>query len=126
MTDGATAGEPSAGAGAGAGAAPAGRPRVGRAPVDRTSLAWQRTSATAALVALFAAVTAVRLGEPAVGIAATVLALVGLIVGATTPRVHRSTADRRDPWPVIVRAAVVLALSAVVGIMLAIAALAGG
>ncbi len=103
-----------------------GGPRVSRAPVDRTSLAWQRTSATAALVALFAAVTALRLGEPAVGIAAIVLALIGLVVGATTPRVHRSTADYRDPWPVIVRAAVVLGLSALVGATLAVGAVIGG
>lgn len=104
----------------------AGGRRVGRAPVDRTSLAWQRTSATAALVALFAAVTALRLGEPAVGIAALVLSGVGLVVGASTPRVHRSTAEQRDPWPIIVRAAVVLGLSAAVGVMLAVAAIVGG
>lgn len=100
--------------------------RVGRGPVDRTSLAWQRTSATAALVALFAAVTALRLGEPAVGVAAFVLSLVGLVVGASTPRVRRSEAEQRDPWPIIVRAAVVLLLTAAVGVMLAIAALVGG
>ncbi|WP_168914705.1 hypothetical protein [Microcella flavibacter] len=100
--------------------------RVGRSPVDRTSLAWQRTSATAALVALFAAVTALRLGEPEVGIAATALSVVGLVVGASTPRVRRSTAEHRDAWPVVVRAAVVLVLSAAVGVMLAVAALVGG
>ena len=53
-----------------------------RAPVDRTSLSWQRTAAHSTLVALFAAITAVRLGEPAVASAAGVLILTAVVVAA--------------------------------------------
>lgn len=92
-----------------------------RAPVDRTSLSWQRTAAHSTLVGLFATITAVRLGEPAVAVAAGVLILTAVIVAATTPRVHRSTADRRDPWPLMVRTAVVVVLSSVVAVVLLVA-----
>jgi len=92
-----------------------------RAPVDRTSLSWQRTEAHSTLVALFAAITAVRLGEPAVAIAAGALILAAVIVAASTPRVHRSTAERRDPWSLMVRTAVVVVLSAVVAVVLLVA-----
>lgn len=78
-----------------------------------------------ALVALIAAAAALRLEEPAVGIAAAVLAVIGILVGASTPRVRRSTADQRDPWPLVVRATIVLGLSAAVGVMLAVSALLG-
>ena len=57
---------------------------------------------------------------------ALVLSLIGLAVGASTPRVRRSTAEQRDPWPVIEWAAVVLGLTAAVGVMLAVAAVLGG
>ena len=92
-----------------------------RAPVDRTSLSWQRTEAHSTLVALFAAITAVRLGEPAVAIAAGALILASVIVAASTPRVHRSTAERRDPWSLMVRTAAVVVLSAVVAVVLLVA-----
>ncbi len=92
-----------------------------RAPVDRTSLSWQRTTAHSALVALVAAATALRLGEPLVGIVAASLAMVALVVGATTPRVRRSTADRRDPWPLMLRTLAVLGASALVALMLVVA-----
>lgn len=92
-----------------------------RAPVDRTSLSWQRTEAHSTLVALFAAITAVRLGEPAVAIAAGALILAVVIVAASTPRVHRSTAERRDPWSLMVRTAAVVVLSAVVAVVLLVA-----
>jgi hypothetical protein len=92
-----------------------------RAPVDRTSLSWQRTAAHSTLVALFAAITAVRLGEPAVASAAGVLILTAVVVAATTPRVHRSTAERRDPWSLMVRTAGVVVLSAVVAVVLLVA-----
>jgi len=78
-----------------------------------------------ALVALLAAIAALRLGEPAVGIAAAVLAVIGIVVGASTPRVRRSTAHQRDPWPLVMRATIVLGLSAAVGVMLAVSALFG-
>ena len=92
-----------------------------RAPVDRTSLSWQRTAAHSTLVALFSSITAVRLGEPAVAIAAGVLILTTVIVAATTPRVHRSTAERRDPWSLMVRTAAVVVLGAVVAVVLLVA-----
>lgn len=91
-----------------------------RAPVDRTSLSWQRTAAHSALVALVAAATALQLGEPLVGIIAAGLAIVALVVGATTPRVRRSTADRRDPWPLMVRTLLVLLASSVVALTLVV------
>ncbi len=92
-----------------------------RAPVDRTSLSWQRTAMHAAIVALFAAVTSFQLGEPAVAISAAVLAGVTIIVGATTPRVTRSDVEQRDPWMLMVRTVVVLGASALVALMLVVA-----
>lgn len=89
-----------------------------RAPVDRTSLSWQRTAAHSALVALVAAATALQLGEPLVGIIAAALAMAALLIGATTPRVHRSTVERRDPWALMVRTLIVLLASSMVAIML--------
>lgn len=98
-----------------------------RAPVDRTSLSWQRTAAHSALVALVAAATALQLGEPFVGIIAAGLAIVALAVGATTPRVRRSTAERRDPWNLMVRTLLVLLASSLVAIVLVVTvALDGG
>ncbi len=92
-----------------------------RAPVDRTSLAWQRTALQASLVALFAALTALRLGEPSVGAVGAVLAAGAVLVGAATPRVHRSQLAGREPWALIVRTVVVLAASALVTIVLVMA-----
>jgi len=92
-----------------------------RTPVDRTSLSWQRTALQASLVALFAAVTALRLGEPTVGVIAAVLAAAAVVTGATTPRVKRAELDVRDPWALMVRTVVVLTASAVVTVMLVVA-----
>lgn len=92
-----------------------------RAPVDRTSLSWQRTALQASLVALFAAVTALRLGEPTVGVVAAVLAAAAVVAGATTPRVKRAELDGRDPWALMVRTVVVLSASAVVTVVLVVA-----
>jgi len=95
--------------------------RTSRAPVDRTSLSWQRTTAHSIIVSLVAAITSLQLGEPSVGIAAGALALVALGIGATTPRVHRSTAERREPWDLMARTVAVLGLSAVVALVLVVA-----
>lgn len=92
-----------------------------RAPVDRTSLSWQRTAMHSAIVAVFAAVTSFQLGEPAVAIAAAVLAGFSIIVGATTPRVTRRDVEQRDPWVLMLRTVVVLGASAVVAVMLVVA-----
>lgn len=89
-----------------------------RAPVDRTSLAWQRTALQAAIVALFAALTALRLGEPSVGVFAALLAAGAVVTGAATPRVHRSQLVGRDPWALIVRTVLVLVASAIVTVVL--------
>lgn len=89
-----------------------------RGPVDRTSLSWQRTSAHSSLVALVAAATALQLGEPLVGIIAAGLAMATLLIGATTPRVRRSTAEHRDPWALMVRTLLVLLASSIVALML--------
>lgn len=86
--------------------------------VNRTTLAWERTSAAASLVALWAAFTSYRLGEPAVGIVSTVVALAALVLGVTTPRASRSHPGRRPTWQLIERATLVLALTASLGVML--------
>lgn len=96
------------------------------APASRTSLSWQRTSASSALVALFAAFTAFRLGELPVAIAAGVVALVALVVGATTPRVSRSHPEDRHPYGLIMRGAVVLGVTGALGAALAVMAIVGG
>ena len=95
-------------------------------PANRTSLSWQRTSAAAALVAMFAAFTAFRLGEPGVAIASGVVALVGLLVGATTPRVSRHRPEDRHPYAFIVRGAIVLAMTGLLGVALAVYAIIDG
>lgn len=92
-----------------------------RAPVDRTSLSWQRTAMHSAIVALFAAVTSIQLGEPVVAIAAAVLAGFAIVVGATTPRVTRADVEQREPWAHMLRSVVVLGASAAVGVMLVVA-----
>lgn len=92
-----------------------------RAPVDRTSLAWQRTALQASLVALFAAVTALRLGEPTVGVVAAVLAAAAVVAGAATPRVKRADLDGRDPWGLMLRTVLVLSASALVTVVLVVA-----
>lgn len=96
------------------------------APANRTSLSWQRTSASSALVALFAAFTAFRLGELPVAIAAGVVALVALVVGAAMPRVSRSHPEDRHPYSVIVCGAIVLATTGALGAALAVMAIVGG
>lgn len=96
-------------------------PDARRAPVDRTSLSWQRTAMHSALLALVAAVTAITLGEPAVAVVAVVLAGFAIVVGATTPRVKRSELADRDPWMLMLRTVVVLGATALVGVMLVVA-----
>ncbi len=96
-------------------------PDARRAPVDRTSLSWQRTAMHSALLALVAAVTAITLGEPAVAVVAVVLAGFAIVVGATTPRVKRSELADRDPWMLMLRTVVVLSATALVGVMLVVA-----
>lgn len=96
-------------------------PDAPRAPVDRTSLSWQRTAMHSALLALVAAVTAITLGEPVVAVVAVVLAGFAIVVGATTPRVKRAELDDRDPWMLMLRTVVVLSATALVGVMLVVA-----
>lgn len=96
-------------------------PDARRAPVDRTSLSWQRTAMHAALLALVAAVTATQLGEPAVAVGAAVVAGFAIVVGATTPRVKRDGVERRDPWMLMLRTVVVLGATALVAVMLVVA-----
>lgn len=93
-------------------------PDARRAPVDRTSLAWQRTALQSSLVALFAGVTALQLGEPAVGIVAAALAGVAIVLGAVMPRVHRTTVEHHEPWPLMVRTVAVVMVTGVVTIAL--------
>lgn len=92
-----------------------------RAPVDRTSLSWQRTALQASLVALFAALTALRLGEPVVGVVAAALAAAAVVAGAATPRVTRASLDGRDPWNLMLRTVLVLLASALVTVVLVVA-----
>lgn len=92
-----------------------------RAPVDRTSLAWQRTALQSSLVALFAGVTALQLGEPAVGIVAAALAGAAIVLGAVTPRVKRATVEQHEPWPLMLRTVAVVALTGVIAVVLVIA-----
>ena len=92
-----------------------------RAPVDRTSLSWQRTALHSAIVALFAAVTSIQLGEPAGAVVASIIAGFAIVVGATTPRVKRTDVDERDPWMLMLRTVVVLIASALVSVMLVVA-----
>ncbi len=92
-----------------------------RAPVDRTSLSWQRTAMHSALLALVAAVTATQLGEPAVAVGGAVIAGFAILVGATTPRVKRSEVADRDPWMLMLRTVVVIGATALVAVMLVVA-----
>jgi len=94
---------------------------VRRAPVDRTSLSWQRTAMHSALLALVAAVTAITLGEPLVAALAAVAAGFAIVVGATTPRVKRAELADRDPWMLMLRAVIVLGATALCGVMLVLA-----
>jgi len=99
----------------------AANPDTHRAPVDRTTLSWQRTVMHSVIVALVAAFTAIYLGEPAVAVVAALLAAFAVIMGATTPRVKRAELDQRDPWMLILRTALVLAASGLVAVMLVVA-----
>lgn len=96
-------------------------PDARRAPVDRTSLSWQRTALHAALLALVAAVTATQLGEPAIAATGAVIAGFAIVVGAATPRVKRSELADRDPWMLMVRTVVVLGATALVAVLLVVA-----
>lgn len=95
-------------------------------PANRTTLSWQRTSASSALVGLFAGFTAFRLGELGVAVAAGAVALGALILGATNPRVSRHHPELRHPYGHIVRGAIVLALTGLVGAAVAVYALVEG
>jgi len=92
-----------------------------RTPVDRTTLAWQRTVMHSVIVALAGAFAAIYLGEPAVAVVAALLAGFAVIVGATTPRVKRSELNQRDPWMLMLRTALVLAASGLVAVLLVVA-----
>ncbi|MFN4000968.1 hypothetical protein [Microcella sp.] len=96
-------------------------PDARRAPVDRTSLSWQRTAMHSALLALVAAVTATQLGEPGVAVVGAVIAGFAIVVGATTPRVKPSQVADRDPWMLMLRTVVVLGATALVAVMLVVA-----
>lgn len=96
-------------------------PDARRAPVDRTSLSWQRTALHAALLAVVAAVTAITLGEPVVAALAALLAGFTIVVGATTPRVKRADVEHRDPWMLMLRTVIVLGATALVAVMLVVA-----
>lgn len=89
-------------------------------------MSWRRTSASSALVALFAAFTAFRLGELPVAIASGAVALGALVVGATSPRVSRRHPEDRHAYGFIVRGAVVLAVTELLGAVLAVTAIVGG
>lgn len=84
--------------------------------VDRTFLAWQRTIAHCALLVIFATFVCIRVGEPAVAIGASILALIAVGVGVTLPRPRQP--HRRGPWPLMLRAAAVLGLAAALGVAL--------
>lgn len=84
--------------------------------VDRTFLSWQRTIAHSALLVIFATVVCIRVGEPAVAIASSVIALIAIGVGVTLPRPR--TTQRRGSWPLMLRAAAVLGLAAGLGVVL--------
>ncbi len=96
-------------------------PDAPRAPVDRTSLSWQRTAMHSTLLALVAAVTATQLDEPGVAVIGAVIAGFAIVVGAVTPRVKRSEAADRDPWMLMVRTVIVLVATALVAVMLVVA-----
>lgn len=82
---------------------------------DRSSLAWQRTMAQAALVVLVAAVTSIRVGEPLVTIGAAVLAIGALSLAARAPSAGR----RRAAWPLMRSAATVTIVAGALGAALA-------
>ena len=57
-------------------------------------------------------------GSVITGLYAAGLAMATLLIGATTPRVRRSTAEHRDPWALMVRTLLVLLASSIVALML--------
>lgn len=78
---------------------------------DRSSLSWQRTMAQAALVVLFAAVTSIRVGEPAVTIGAGVLAVVAFGLAAFAP----SAGSRKSAWSLMRSVATVTIVAGMLG-----------
>lgn len=86
--------------------------------VDRTFLSWQRTIAHSALLVIFGTFVCIRVGEPAVAIGASIIALIAIAVGVTLPRPRPRPSTRRDPWPLMLRAAAVLGLAAALGVVL--------
>jgi hypothetical protein len=86
---------------------------------DRSSLAWQRTMAQAALVVLFAAVTSIRVGEPTVTIGAAALAVVAFGLAAGAPSAGR----RKSAWPLMRTAAGITFVAGMLGAILPIALL---
>jgi len=93
-------------------------PDAHRAPVDRTSLSWQRTAMHSAIVAFIAAVASIQPGEAVVAVVAGFV----IIVGAAAPRVKRTEVTYRHPWALMVRTVVVLGAAAAVAVMLVVAA----
>lgn len=86
---------------------------------DRSSLAWQRTMAQAALVVLFAAVTSIRVGEPLVTIGAAILAVAAFGVAAVAPSAGR----RAAAWPLMRTAATITIIAGLLGAALPVALL---
>ena len=84
---------------------------------DRSSLSWQRTTAQAALVVLFAAVTSIRVGEPAVTIGAGVLAVVAFGLAAFAP----SAGSRKSAWSLMRSVATVTIVAGMLGAAIPIA-----
>lgn len=84
---------------------------------DRSSLSWQRTTAQAALVVLFAAVTSIRVGEPAVTIGAGVLAVVAFALAAFAP----SAGSRKSAWSLMRSVAIVTIVAGMLGAAIPIA-----
>ena len=86
---------------------------------DRSSLSWQRTMAQAALVVLFAAVTSIRVGEPAVTIGAAVLAVAAFGLAAFAPSAGR----RKATWSLMRSAAIVTIIAGMLGAAIPLALL---
>jgi len=96
-------------------------PPDGRAPgvqPERTRLAWQRTTVSAAGVCAVAAMTAVRIGFPVLVVPASALALAALVAVVHHPRnVARTTG--RDVWSSLLLTVGVVVTVALVGLAMA-------
>ncbi len=97
-----------------------GAPRGG-GPPERTSLSWQRSELSVALVGAFVAAAAVRLGHPWIAVIAGLFALAGVGVAvAGRPREVRHGREEASPWPWLPRIALATAGVAVLGAALGI------